>query len=138
MIDPVTGMLISSGANLLGGLLAPNPEKQKEKYAKKAMGRKIDATNKYLKPKQERYNLSRNLPQFDDLVKRMSMGMAKTQLGDRAKDYGIDFDSMFGALAQPAAQAGPTAPPNGGVNLPPEQPQSMYVDALMRKYKMEP
>jgi hypothetical protein len=160
------GMLAGPVLGAVGGLLAPNPYKQKEKADAKAQARKIGAVNANLRPQQARYNLSRNLPEFDDILKKLVLGSAAKKFGSAgntgAKDMGIDFNyalakinernnpwapetTTMGDANRPAGLAPQGMPinyggggPGAGKMRPPDvEGPEMYAGALMRKYGME-
>jgi len=133
------GPLIGGGISALSSLFAPNPYKQKEKWDAKAQQRRINAVNENLKPDQPRYNLSKNLPQFDELLKKITLGLANESFGgERGKGMGIDFGSLLAALNQSSAPAQvPNMVAYGNKRAPDAEGPDMYAGALMRKYGLE-
>jgi hypothetical protein len=114
------------GSSLLSSLLAPNQAEQAKKaqlelmakeneYGISREGRREDRVNKYLQPERKQTDLSKNLPQVNDLLTRLTMGLGKETFGgDRGKDWGIDWNSMFGGLQQTTPGGSYDSPPPGG------------------------
>lgn len=120
------GVLAGPVIGALSSLLAPNKAEQEKKAQLELMakeneygiareGRREDRVNKYLQPERKQTDLSKNLPQVNDLLTRLTMGLGKETFGgDRGKDWGIDWNSLFGGLQQTPPGGSYDSPPPGG------------------------
>jgi hypothetical protein len=126
-LNPIS-LLAGPVLGAIGGLLSPDPNKVKGEQDRATLAAQnqygIDAENRKatrldtLRPDRKMTDLSKNMPQMNDLLQRLVMGLGKESFGgDRSKDWGIDWTSLFSGL-QNTTQGDPyksLVPPSGNM-----------------------
>lgn len=129
LLGGALGLFAGPVIGALSSLFAPNKEKQAQKnqlelmekqnqYGIEGEQRKLDRINKYTQPSRKQTDISKNLPQLNDLFTRLVAGLGKESFGgDRSKDWGIDWNSLFSGLQQTTPGGSYNEPAAPNVNM---------------------